>query len=426
MENIAHDNDCGCAEYHELSRRGFIGDARIFAATLASTPAWLPQVTFSRNPAGGRDTLVIVNLRGGMDGLTGCVPFGDSELYVKRPTLAVQPPGQPDGALDLDGYFGLPPTAAPLLTPYQAGKLAVVHATGSTDPTRSHFDAMFYMETGTPNSGGLLSATGWMGRHLINTAAIGNGDLRGIGVSPYLAMSLFGGPGTVPVPDLASYDFPGRSNTAADRRTLIGKLYSQAVPILASAATSALATVDILNGIDFANYVPENGATYPNTTFGVGLKSVAALIKADGDLEVAHLDYYGWDHHNGEGPINGAFAYMINDLAATLEAFYLDTQSQMDRLVVVVMSEFGRRIEENGTAGTDHGHGNCMFVMGGHVAGGQVLTQWPGLINSGNGDLDITYDYRDILAEILEKRMGNTTLGDVFPNYTPIFRGIIA
>ncbi len=426
MENIVHNPDCECAEYRELSRRGFLGDARIFAAALASTPAWLPKVAFSRAPAGARDTLVVVNLRGGMDGLTGCVPFGDAELYAKRPTLAVPPPGQTNGALDLDGYFGLPPAAAPLLTPYQAGHLAIVHATGSTDPTRSHFDAMFYMETGTPNSGGLLASTGWIGRHLIHTSPLGTGELRGIGVSPYLAMSMFGGPGTIPVADLASYDFPGRPNTAADRRALLSSLYSESVEILESSANSAMATVDILNAIDFPNYVPENGAVYPNSTFGYGLKSIAALVKADADLEIAHLDYDGWDHHNGEGPIDGAFAYMIGDLSATLEAFYLDMQARMGRLIVVVMSEFGRRIEENGTAGTDHGHGNCMYVMGGHVAGGQVLTQWPTLIGSGNGDLDITIDYRDILAEILERRMGDTSLGDVFPNFTPTFRGIIA
>src|SRR5688572_27579281 len=142
MENIVHKNDCDCAEYRELSRRGFLGDARLFAAALASTPAWMPRVAFARGGGRGnaRDALVVVNLRGGMDGLTGCVPYGDGELYVQRPTLAINPPGQPNGAIDLDGFFGLAPAAAPLMTPYQAGHLAVVHATGSTDPTLSHFD----------------------------------------------------------------------------------------------------------------------------------------------------------------------------------------------------------------------------------------------------------------------------------------------
>ena len=425
MEPIVHKKDCECAEYRELSRRGFLGDAKIFAAALASTPAWMPQIAYSRSSSGqARDTLVVINLRGGMDGLTGCVPYGDPELYVKRPTLAVQPPGQPGGAVDLDGYFGLPPTAAPLLTPYQNGHLAVVHATGSTDPTRSHFDAMFYMETATPNSGALLATEGWIGRHLATTAPVGSGDLRGIGLAPTLAMALYGGPGAIPVADLDAFEFPGRDLTAADRRIALSNLYSNAVPILQSAANSAMATIDILTAIDFANYLPENGAVYPATGFGNGMKSIAALIKANTGVEAAHLDYNGWDHHSGQGPVDGVYAYMIGDLASTIEAFYLDLQAKLGEITLVVMSEFGRRIEENGTAGTDHGHGNCMYVMGGNVVGGQVLTQWPGLANSGNGDLDITIDYRDILAEILADRMGNTSLDVVFPNYTPIFRGI--
>lgn len=195
---------------------------------------------------------------------------------------------------------------------------------------------------------------------------------------------------------------------------------------LRSAATSSLATIDLLESIDFAGYLPANGAIYPAGAFGQSLRSIAAMIKAGIDLEAAQADLGGWDLHNQLGPIDGTMAGLLANLAAGLEAFYLDMLGDLDRVVVVVMSEFGRRIAQNGTAGVDHGHGNAMLVMGGHIAGGQVVAQWPGLSNDDQGDLAITIDYRDILAEILQNRMGATDLASVFPGYTPNFQGVTA
>jgi uncharacterized protein (DUF1501 family) len=361
-----------------------------------------------------------------MDALTACVPYGDAQLYVARPTLAVPPPGQTDGAIDLDGYFGLAPSAGSLLTPWNAGHLAIVHACGSTDPSRSHFEAQYFMETATPDMGPTNISSGWLARWLENSTAVGAGDFRAMSLGALLPRTLIGAPAALPVPDPTSFVFPGAQQSAPMRRATIETMYATAGEPLGGAAASSLATIDLLATVDFENYVPENGAVYENLPFARGLRSVAAILKANLGLEVAHLDFQGWDHHSAMGPINGTLAGMLGELSRALEAFYLDMLGSIQQTVVVVQSEFGRRIAENGSDGTDHGHGGCMLVMGGHMAGGQVLTQWPGLINTGNGDLSITIDYRDILAEILEQRLGATPvqLDEIFPNHARTSWGI--
>jgi len=355
-----------------------------------------------------------------MDGLTLCPPYGDAEYYVRRPTLAIQPPGSTDGAIDLDGFFGLAPAAAPLATPYLDGRLAIVHATGSTDPSRSHFDAMHFMETATPNMGTSSISTGWLGRHLALIPALGTHGFRGLTVGPLQARTVAGGPGTMPIPDPADFHFPGRPGTAAERRAVLEEIYARAHPTLKESAENA--PYDLLASVDFAGYVPEHGAVYPATLFGTQLRN--AMIKADIDLEVAHIDVGGWDLHNALGPVSGAMANLLDQLTRGIEAFYLDMLDHMDRVVLVAMSEFGRRIAENASLGADHGHGNCMLALGGGIDGGQVMTNWPGLTTTTQGDVIITIDYRDILAEILANRMGATDLATIFPSYTPTFQGI--
>ena len=415
---------------HQPTRRAFLGTTPVAAAATLGAPILLPRISLARSgggaASGNRDKLISVYLRGGMDGLTGCVPYGDTELYNARPTLAVQPPGQTDGAIDLDGFFGLAPAASAFLTPWNAGHMAIVHATGSTDPSRSHFSAQRFMETATPNMPTANITTGWLGRWLASSPPIGAGDFRALSLGSILPRTLNGAPSTLPIPDPDNFVFPGDPATIPQRRMSVEAMYDNAQEPLAGAAASSLATIDLLDTIDFANYTPENGAVYEDLPFANGLKSVAAILKAGVGLEAAHLDFQGWDHHSAMGPINGLLATMLGELSRALEAFYLDMLGLIDDTVVVVMSEFGRRIAENGSAGTDHGHGNCMYVIGGHIAGGQVLTQWPGLSNTGNGDLDITIDYRDILAEILEQRLGAspTQLDDVFPNHTRTSWGI--
>ncbi|MCP3920044.1 MAG: DUF1501 domain-containing protein [bacterium] len=420
--------DPSCDEYAELSRRQFLGRTSQALAVTASSPAWLPRIALGKPAAAGagpgRDTFISIFLRGGQDGLTAVPPYADPDYAVQRPTLAVPPPGAPGGALDLDGFFGLAPAAAPLMTPYAGGHLLIAHAAGSPDPNLSHFTSQVRMEFATPNMPASPTTTGWLARHLSTTPPLGAGDLRGVAFSSTIPATFFGAPGTLPVADPADIGFAGDPATGAERRGVLASMYSMADEPLGSAAASTLATIDILQAIDIAGYVPENGAVYPATPFGQSLRAIAAMIKADIDLEAAHADLGDWDHHSAQGPVNGIMAQLLDEFSRTLEAFYLDMSSYLDRFTLAAMTEFGRRIAENGSQGTDHGHGGLIWVLGGHVDGGRVLANWPGLVG-GNGNLDVTTDYRDLLAEILVERMQSTDLATVFPGYTPTFPGII-
>jgi uncharacterized protein (DUF1501 family) len=432
MQHTSDEDQCGSCTPPTISRRRFLGRTGWTAAALASAPAWMPRVAFGAPRATPRgaasDTLVHIFLRGGFDGLSACVPYGDAELYLRRPTLAVTPPGTFNGAVDLDGFFGLAPAAAPLLPIYQSGRLAFVHASGSVDPSRSHFDAQKFMEIGLPGAQVGNVSSGWIARHLQTVAPAGNGLLRGMALADQLPRVLVGAPATLPTKDPDGFTMPGTASTVLKRRQALRHMYQSEAAPLGSAALSTFSTIDLLATIDFAGYVPANGATYPNTTFGKGLKSIAALIKADLAIECLEIDVGGWDLHNQLGPVSGAMATRLDELAKGLRAFDLDMGSTLDRVTLVAMSEFGRRAAENASGGVDHGHGNCMLVMGGHIAGGQVLTQWPGLApaNLDQGDLAITIDYRDILSEILAQRLGSNDLATVFPNHTPSFHGITA
>jgi uncharacterized protein (DUF1501 family) len=417
-------NSCSsCDEFASLSRRGFLGTTALVGASSIS------QMSFGagRGSERTRDTLVVVFLRGGMDGLTTVVPYGDTHLYSARPTLAVSPPGQSNGALDLDGFFGFAPSCAALMPAFQRGDLALIHAAGSTDPTRSHFSAMRYMETATPNMGQTTITDGWMGRHLQTSTPVGAGDLRALAVQSTLPRSMSGGPGAIPVSDPSDFSFPGTPALSGALRSVIESTYGRAAEPLKGAASSSMGAIDLLAGIDFDNYQPANGANYPGGDFGSDLVAVAAMIKADIGLECVEVDIPGWDMHASMGPINGNLATKLEELSGGLNALYTDLNAELGRVTVVVMSEFGRRVAENGSGGTDHGHGGVMMVLGGNVNGGQVHTQWPGLdpASLGNGDLPITIDYRDVLSEILELRLGSSALPTIFPQHTPQFPGVI-
>jgi len=414
----------GCDEFLRLSRRGFLGTTATVGATSLSRAAF----GGGRGSDRTRDVLVVVFLRGGMDGLTAVAPYGDPGLYSARPTLAINPPGQANGALDLDGFFGLAPSCAALMPAYDRGDLAIVHATGSTDPSRSHFSAQRFMETATPNMGQTSITDGWIGRHLQTISPIGAGDLRALAVQSHLPRSMAGGPGALPVNDPSNFDFPGEAALASALRGVIEDAYAEADEPLRGAASASLGAIDLLAGVNFDGYQPANGAVYPSGSFGEGLVATAAMIKADIGLECVELDIGGWDHHSAMGPVDGTLAGMLENLSGGLAALYADLTAELGRVTIVVMSEFGRRVAENGSAGTDHGHGGAMLVLGGNVNGGQVHTQWPGLDpgSLGNGDLPITIDYRDVLAEIIQLRLGNSSLGDIFPEHTPQFPGITA
>ncbi len=417
------------APRNEFDRRRFLGTSAAGTAAAFAAQAWLPRVSWAGTAGTARDTIVIVFLRGGSDGLTMCAPYGDANLYTLRPNLAIQPPGNPNGALDLDGFFGFAPAMAPLLPAFQAGNLAVVHATGLMDPSRSHFDMQRLMEFGVSSASSAGISTGWAGRTMQTIAPAGSGLLRGMAIENSVSRSLAGGPACVAVPDPANFALAGQDNTALGRRAALTTMHTAEPFPIGTAGLNAFATIDLLATIDFDNYVPANGAVYPTTSFGRKLESAAALIKADLGIEFIEADLGGWDHHNQLGPITGTMATLMDELARGLAAFHSDLSDvagTLGRVTVVCMSEFGRRANENGSAGTDHGHGNCLLVLGGHVAGGQVISSWPTLAPASldSGDLAITIDYRDILAEILTDRAACTSLATVFPGFVPTDRGI--
>ena len=425
-----HDHDHGsCSEYRSLSRRGFLRGTSLATAAGVTSPAWMPNLTFAAPGAPPRDVLVHVFLRGAADGLSFVPPHGDPDLYVHRPTMAIPPPGNPNGALDLDGFFGLNPNAAPLLGMYNGGHLAVMHAAGSTDPTRSHFDAFKAMEGGVPNGVLTTVKNGWLGRHVRDTTPWGGGLLRGVAMEPLMPLYMVGADEILPIDNPPGFEFPGRASTAVARRQALENMFQAAGEPLKSGAAGTFGAIDLIGTIDFDNYTSAGAVPYPNTYFGQRLKYTAAIIKADVGVETMGVDYHGWDHHENQGPITGLMANMIADLTGALEAFYLDLVADgwLDSTILLVMSEFGRRVKENVSLGSDHGHGNMMLAMGGHISGGQVVSNWPGLapgqLNAGE-DLEITLDFRDVVGEILQMRMGNTNLSEIFPNHIFNFPGI--
>ena len=408
------------------SRRSFVQRMGVLTLGGLSLPYWMPRLFFAAPDAPSRgDVLICVFLRGAMDGLSAVVPYAEAGYYDRRPTIAV-----PDSAvLDLDGQFGLHPALAPLLDIWQAKDLAIVDAAGSPDPTRSHFDAMDFMERGTP--GEKLVGTGWIGRHLETMASEKESPFRAVGMGAMLQTSLRGPVPALALQSIADFHLRGRVEEIAQVQTTLEQLYTAgdgAGTPLAQQAVQTLDAIDFLEAADPLQYEPQHGAVYPEDEFGLGLRQVAQLIRADVGLEVACVDAGGWDTHESMGTYQeGRMAGLLENLAAALGAFYTDLQDEMDRICLVTMSEFGRRVQENGSRGTDHGHGNCMFLIGGGIRGGKVYGQWPGLSDEqlDRGDLAVVTDYRDVLAEIVQKRLGNDALDTVFPDYEPAFLGLV-
>lgn len=413
-----------------ISRREMLKRSAAFGALASASlawPRWMPRLSFAQGTLRG-DILVCIFLRGGIDGLNVIVPHGESAYYAARPRIAVARPDDTKAdkdkrALDLDGFFGLNPLLGPLHSIFKSGHLVAVHATGSPDPTRSHFDAMSYMERGTPGSYSLNS--GWVGRHLASFNTENDSALRAVGWGTALQQSLRGYVSAVSLKSIVDYHLGGREDAAAEMLAALNTLYAASPEALQTAATQTEAVLNMVSKINVADYKPENGAKYnTQNDYALALMQTAALIKADVGMEVSAIDLGGWDTHQNQ----------LNDhnrdlpaLADGLATFYADLGERMNRVTVVIMSEFGRRVEENASAGTDHGHGNMMMVMGGNVAKRPVITQWPGLQleQLDRGDLKITIDYRDVLSEILSVRLQNPNLGAVFPGYQAVLRGIV-
>jgi len=365
-----------------------------------------------------RDLLLCVFLRGGADGLNIVVPHGDADYYTARSTIAIPQPGKSNGALDADGYFGFHPALASFERLYKAKLLAAVHACGSPDPTHSHFDAMDYMERGAP--GDKRTATGWLGRHLQLTGGANDSPLRAVGMGGQVQMAMRGAKATA-MSSIAAFHLREPQTRQQVIAAALRELYGSD-NMLNGMATQTFSVLEQINQKMKPDYAPAHGAKYPESPFGRALQQIAQLARGDLGMEVACADIGGWDTHAYQGNQTGRQAQLLTDLGQSLEAFVTDLEDQVDRLTIVIMSEFGRRVHENASGGTDHGHGNCMFVVGGNVKGGKVYGNWPGLHPEqryGPGDLQVTTDFRNVLSEVVNKRLGNDQNAQLFPNYSP-------
>ena len=404
-----------------FTRRALIRNGGLMMMGFSALPSFLTRAA-AASSNGGRKIMVVLFQRGAADGLNIVVPFAEKNYYSMRPTLAIPEPTS-DGenaALDLDGFFGLHPALAPIHPLFKSEQIAIVHAAGSPDTTRSHFDAQDYMESGTP---GVKSTNdGWLNRMLREEHEANSSPFRAVAMGQSLPRMLQGLAPAVAVPDLKTFQVMGAPSAAGGFEAI----YAQTVDKkLGDTGKETFGAIDMLRKADPTKYQPENGAEYPRgggggARFGQALQQVAQLIKANVGLEVAFCDAGGWDTHVNQGNAQGQLANLLRDMGQSLAAFHKDMGDRMQDIVVVTMSEFGRTARENGTRGTDHGHANCMFVMGGDVKGGKVYGQWPGLASEQlyeGRDLALTTDFRTVLSEVLVKHQGNNALKQVFPGF---------
>src|ERR1700685_2933046 len=360
----------------KFSRRYFLKQGGIAMVGLSAMPAFLQRAVAS-TPMPNKKQFVVLFQRGAADGLNIVVPFGEPNYYRMRPSIAIPQPkgGGTDTAIDLDGFFGLHPSLAPLEPLFHKNQLAIVHAAGSPDPTRSHFDAQDFMESGTPG----LKATedGWLNRAMQSMPEEKATPFRAVAFGPYLPRTLQGIAPAIAIPDLKQFKMYGPQQTVQGG---FEAMYAQTVDhAMRGVGNETFEAVDQLKKISPDTYQPQNGAEYPKSRFGQSLQEIAQLFKAEVGLEVAFLDSGGWDHHVNEGGVQGQLSNLLKELGQGIAAFHKDMGDRMQEVVFVSMSEFGRTARENGNRGTDHGHANCMLVMGGQVKGGKVYTKWPGL-----------------------------------------------
>lgn len=405
-----------------LTRRQFLGGCSAAIAALAG--GRVGSLAFAQpgtQTVGTDEILVMVFLRGGCDGLSLVAPFGDPKYVSERGNLIIPDNGD-NKALVLDPQnssfsygIGFHPSAGPLAELYQEGSLAIVHACGLTENTRSHFAAMDAIERGV--LGNPEPSSGWLTRHLLIVNP--DGQLPTLVPTTGIPTSLSGSSSAVTMTTANSYaslSAPWRYRDSSMLTTL-AQIYSGAGSIK-TAGTRAIATIEALQSRNL-EYTPDT--SYPDESFGSVLKLVAQIVKLDVGLRVATVDFGGWDTHEYQGEYgSGYFATQVNTLARGLHAFYDDLAAYQQRLTVVVMSEFGRRLRTNTSQGTDHGHGGVMLVLGGNVNGGKIYGEWPGLDDLDWGqDLKVTTDFRTVLSEILVRRLGNPRLGRVFPEFSP-------
>jgi uncharacterized protein (DUF1501 family) len=406
-----------------MNRRFFLHKGALAVAGTTAMPNFLVRSVLAQM-AGGRDErgqrLVVIFQRGAADGLNVVVPYREKNYYAMRPSIAI-PQNQ---VLDLDGFFGLHPSLAAFKPLYDQGQLAIVHACGSPDMSRSHFDAQDYMESGTP--GVKNTEDGWLNRALQAEDACNCGRhnqehtaFRALALGAEVPRTLEGKIPAIAIANVNSFTVAGRGTTPSPAASAFEAMYADSGDkIFHAAGDETFEAVKMLRAANPAQYTPAAGVDYPNTEFGNNMRQIAQLLKANLGVEAAFTDVSGWDTHQNQGSVNGQLANRLSDFSASIAAFWRDLGDEAGNVTLVTMSEFGRTARENGTGGTDHGHGNAMFVLGGQVKGGKVYGRWPGLeneqLNQGR-DLALTTDFRQVLGEVVTHSLGAENLELVFP-----------
>ena len=406
----------------QTSRRFFLRNGALALAGTTALPAFLTRAVFAATAtttAQGKK-LVVIFQRGAADGLNIVVPWREPNYYAMRPSIAIPQ----KSVLDLDGFFGLHPAMASLKPLYAQKHLAIVHATGSPDGTRSHFDAQDYMESGTP---GLKSTQdGWLNRALqaedVLTATRikqPRTAFRAVALGTDVPRTLAGKIPALAISNVQDFAVGGRGPKPAPTSTAFEAMYDQSSDsVLHSAGDSTFEAIKMLRATDPAHYAPSPNASYPDSPFAKNMKQIAQLLKANLGLEAAFTDLGGWDTHQNQGNVDGQLANRLRDFSDSIAAFWRDMGNESGNITLVTMSEFGRTAHQNGTGGTDHGHANAIFILGGNVKGGKVYGKWPGLadhqLNEGR-DLAITTDYRQVLGEVVSKTIGASNLEVTFP-----------
>ena len=407
-----------------MNRRFFLKSGSIALASVGmslSAPSFLERVVLGQQAnAGRRKTLIAIFQRGAVDGLNMVVPYGEPHYYAARPSIAIPKPeaGNAETAIDLDGFFGLHPAMSSFKPLWDSKRLAIIHASGSPDNSRSHFDAQDYMESATP--GVKATPDGWLNRYLQSKKDPQNSSFRAVSMTRNLPRVLMGRAPSIAMSSVS--DFTIRAGTSsANVQSGFEAIYAQqSKDVLAGTGRDTFEAVNYLKKVNPAQYKPENGAVYPTNPFGNSLTQIAQLIKANVGLEIAFTDMGQWDTHVNQGSSRGQLANLLQQFSSGIAALYQDLGRRMDDVVVLTMSEFGRTVKENGNRGTDHGHANAMFVLGNAVLGGRVYGRWPGLKNDQlfeGRDLALTTDFREVFGEVAARHLGVRDLKSVFPGY---------
>ncbi len=408
-----------------ITRRVFMKNGALAVVGTSVIPSFLMRAVYAAQTTAGEiapsgKRLVVLFQRGAADGLNIVVPHGEQAYYSMRPSIAIpRPRGSAvgDSVIDLDGFFGLHPSMTAFKTLWDQKHLAIVHAAGSPDTTRSHFDAQDYMESGTP--GVKSTEDGWLNRAVAGVKEAQPSPFRAVAMGGSLPRTLAGSVPAVAMSDIRSFAVGGRGPGANMASNTFEAMYEQSVDtVLHGTGNETFEAVKMLKSADPEKYQPAGGANYPGGRFGDSLRQVAQLIKANLGVEVAFADIGGWDHHVNEGSVQGQIANLTREFSQAIAAFWTDLGGLAENTVIVTMSEFGRTARENGNRGTDHGHANVMFVLGGPVKGGRVYGRWPGLqpehLYEGR-DLAITTDFRQVLSEAVYSHLGCRNLQSVFP-----------